>query len=176
MSRLKKTIRNIIILMILLFVFLRSTGLYFTALGAHRASEKSIHYGPSKVVHVEELSGGKYILGKYDKWISANRVNKSLFLFWRFGSQVIGIENDLNKAINFSYGLQGENYNYYGIVNDTKIKRVEILLDNGDLLIETKFYEDMFIFADSGPNDKFAYVEYVRGYDQEDNLIFEEGY
>lgn len=75
-----------------------------------------------------------------------------------------------------SYGLQGENYNYYGIVNDKKIKRVEILLDNGVLLTETKFYEDMFIFVDSGPNDKFPYVEYLRGYDQEDNLIFEEGY
>lgn len=174
MNRPKKILINIIILSILLFVFLRSTGLYLTPLSAHRASEQSIHYGPSKVVHIEEFPEGKYILGKYDKWISANTVNKSLFFFWRYGGQVLGIKNDLTKAINISYGMSGENYNYYGIINDEKIKKVELLLDNGEVLTETDFHEDMFIFARSSPNDKFPYVASVKGYDIDDNLIFQE--
>lgn len=176
MSRPRKILRNIIILVILSFLFLKSTGLYLTPLGAHRASEKSVHYGPSKVVHVEDFPQGKYILGKYDKWISANTINKRLFFFWSFGNQVIGIENDLDKAVNLDYGLQGENYNYYGIINDERIKKIEILLDNGQVLQETKFYEDMFIFLDTGPNNKFPYVVSVKAYDLEGNVIFEDEY
>ena len=174
MNRGKKILINIIILGILFFVFLRSTGLYLTPLAAHRASEKSIHYGPSKVVHIEDFPEGKYILGKYDKWISANAVNKRLFFFWRFSDQVIGIENDLTKAINISHGLTGDNYKYYGIINDERIDKIEILLDNGKVLKETEFYEDMFIFVETGPNDKFAYVRNVKGYDLNDNVVYEE--
>lgn len=176
MNRPKKILINIAIILVLFFVFLRSTGLYLTPLTAHKASEKSIHYGPSKIVHIEDFPEGKYILGKYDKWISANTVNKSLFFFWRIGNQVIGIENDLTKAINISYGMTGENYNYYGIINDEEIKKVEILLDNREILTETEFYEDMFIFARSSSNDKFPYVVSVKGYDINNNLIFEEDY
>lgn len=176
MNRSKRILRNLIILIVLFFMFLRSTGLYLTPLAAHRASEKSIHYGPSKVVHVEDFTEGKYILGKYDKWISANTVNKGLFFFWRMGNGATGIENDLTKDINISYGMSGDNYKYYGIINDDRIKRVEILLDNREVLSETEFHEDMFIFAGSGPNNEFPYVKHVKGYDLEDNLIFEEEY
>ncbi len=174
MNRPKKILINIAIILVLFFVFLRSTGLYLTPLGAHKASEKTIHYGPSKIVHIEDFPEGKYILGKYDKWISANTINKSLVFFWRIGNQAIGIENDLTKAINISYGMSGGNYRYYGIVNDEKIKKVEILLDNEQVLTETEFYDDMFIFARSSPNDKFPYVASVKGYDIDDNLIFQE--
>lgn len=176
MTRPKKIIRNIIMLILLFFIFLRITNLYLTPLSAHRASEKSIHYGPSKVVHVEDFDEGKYILAKYDKWISANTINRSLFFFWRFGNQVTGIENDLNKPVNISQGLSGDNYNYYGIINNEKIKKIEILLDNGEVLSEKRFYDNMFIFVDSGPNDKFPYLVNVKGYDSENKLIYEEEY
>lgn len=145
-------------------------------MGDHKTSEKDIHYGPSKVVHIEDFAGGKYIPGKYNKWISANTVKKSLLLFWRFGNQVTGIENDLNKAINLTYKMSEENYNYYGIINDDRIKKVELLLDNGEVLTETKFHENMFIFAGSVPNGEIPYVELIKGYDLEENLIFEEEY
>lgn len=176
MIRLKKTLRNIMIIMVLFFILLRSVGLYLTPMGAHRASEKSIHYGPSTVIHIEDFPGGKHILGKYDKWVSANTVKKSHLLFWRFGSQVTGIENDLNKGINLTYELSEEDYLYYGIINDGRIEKIELLLDNGEVLTQTKFHENMFVFTGSGPNDKFPYIEAVKGYDLERNLIFEEKY
>lgn len=75
------------------------------------------------------------------------------------------MENDINKPINISQGLSGDNY--YGIVNDEKINKIEILLDNGKVLTETEFYDNMFIFLDSRPNDKFPYLVNVKGYDSE---------
>lgn len=57
MNRRRKTITNIILVIVLLFIFLKVTDLYLTPLRAHRASEKSIHYGPSEVVHVENFPG-----------------------------------------------------------------------------------------------------------------------
>ena len=85
MSRNKKIIRNIVVLGILFFVFLKATGLYLIPLSAHENSERSIHYGPSEVVHIEDFDEGKYILCKYDKWISCNTVKRELLFFWRFG-------------------------------------------------------------------------------------------
>lgn len=176
MNRPKKIVRNIILIIILFFIFLKSAGLYLTPLSAHRASEKSIHYGPSQVVYIEDFDRGKNILAKYDKWISANTVNRSLFFFWRFGNGVIGIENDKTKAINYSYGMTGENSHYYGIINDEKIKRVEIVLENGEVFNETEFYDDMFLFVGTGSNDRFPRVTNIKGYDLEDNVIYEEDY
>ena len=176
MNREKKIIRNIILLIVSFFLFLRVAGLYLTPLAAHRASEKSIHYGPSQVVHIEDFVGGKSILGKYDKWISANTVNRSLFFFWRFGNGVIGIENDKTKEINYAYGMTGENAHYYGIINDEKIKRIEIVLENGEILNETEFYDDMFLLVGAGTNDNFPRVSNIKGYDSEGNVIYEEAY
>ena len=79
MSRKKKILRNLIILVILFFIFLKSTGLYLSPISAHKSSERSIHYGPSEIVHIEDFSRGKYILCKYNGWVSCNTVEKKLF-------------------------------------------------------------------------------------------------
>lgn len=85
MSRSKKVIRNIIILILLFFLFHQHLGLYLTPLAAHKSSERGINYGPSKVVYVEDYADnydkGKYLLCKYDKWVSCNTVNRTLFFF-----------------------------------------------------------------------------------------------
>lgn len=176
MNRPKKIVRNIILIIVLSFIFLKSTGLYLTPSSAHRASEKSIHYGPSQVLHIEDFDGGKTILGKYDKWFSANTINRRLFFFWSFGNGVIGTENDKTKAINYDYGMTGDNAHYYGIINDEKIERIEILLENGEIFNETEFYEDMFLLVGTGTNDNFPRVSNIKGYDLEGNVIYEEAY
>ena len=116
MSKNKKILRNIVLLIIIIFILFPRFGLYLSPLSAHRASEKSIHYGPSEIVHIEDFDRGKYILGKYDKWISCNTVNRSLLFFWTFGDQVTGIENDLTKAVSYTWGMSEDQYKIYGII------------------------------------------------------------
>lgn len=177
MSRPKKILRNIIILVILFFIFLKSSGLYLTPLSAHKASERSIHYGPSKVVHIEDFDKGKYILCKYDRWISCNTVKRSLFFFWSFGSQVIGIENDLSKPLSYTWsGGVREFYKVYGIINDDRIKKIEVTLNNGDILTQDEFYEGMFLVTWKYINTNFIDFAGIRAYDEENNMIFEEMY
>lgn len=174
MSRTKKVIRNIFILSVLFFLFLNRSGLYLTPLSAHEHSERSIHYGPSKVVHIEDFDGGKYILGKYDKWVSCNTVDRELFFFWGFGNQVTGFENDKTKAVDYTWSASRENYKLYGIINDDRVKEIQITFNNGQSLTQTEFYEDLFLFTWQAKENERLNFESIRTYDSEGNMIFEE--
>lgn len=174
MTRLQKIFRNLIILLVLFFIFLWGSGLHLSPLAANRASEKSIHYGPSEIVHVEDFPKGKYIIGKYDKWFSISTINRRMGIFWGFANITPGIEINLDQAINYMYTMSGDYYSYFGVINDESITKIELVLDNGDILTETKFYDQMFIVVGNSPNNKFPYLEAIRGFDSKDNLIFEE--
>lgn len=174
MNRTQKILRNIVLLVILLLIFLKSTGLYLTPLSAHRNSERSVHYGPSEIIHIEDFDKGKYILCKYDRWISCNTVNRELFFFWSFGNQVTGPDIDSSEAITSSWSLSDDNQMVYGIINDDTIVRVDLQFGNGDVYTQTEFYdEDMFLFALK--TDRDGPIK-LRGYDQDDHLIFENPY
>lgn len=178
MSRNKKVLRNIVLTLFIVFIFFPLSGLYLTPMSAHKASERSIHYGPSKVVHVEDFDGGKYMLSKYDKWASCNTVNRSLFFFWSFGNQVTGFEKDTSKAIDYTWDMTDEvQYKLYGIINDNRIEKIEITLSNNETLTTRDFYEDMFIFTwknEGQSNYKYLEFKNIKGYDQDENLIFED--
>lgn len=174
LNRKKKLIRNIIALIILLIIFVKSSGLYFTPLGAHRDSERTAHYGPSEIIHIEDYEKGKYILCKYDKWFSCNTVNKKLFFFWHFGNQVHGIENDLSQPLSYYWVGEGNFYKVYGIINDKRIKKVEVVLNNGDTLVQENFYDDMFLIHWVANDSK--YYSKVRAYDEDGNMVFEGKY
>lgn len=174
MGRLKKVIRNIIIITILFVLLLMRTGTYLSPLSAHEHSERSIHYGPSKVVHIEDFEKGKYILGKYDKWVSCNTVNRELFFLWRFGDQPTGFENDKTKAVSYSGSASFPYNKSYGIVNDKRVKKVEIDLSNGDTLTQKDLYEDLFLLTWKSEDNEQIYMKIIRGYDSGNNLIFEE--
>lgn len=177
MSRRKKALRNIVLIVILFFLFLNRTGLYLTPLSAHKNSERSAHYGPSKVVYIEDFEKGKYILGKYDKWVSCNTVNKHFSFFWSFGNQVHGFENDLTKAVDYSYGGNNEYYKWYGIRNNKDVSKVEITLYNGKVIETTDFYDDMFLVtwhATSDDDNDGLYIQNTRAYDSNNNVIFDD--
>lgn len=170
MSRKKKLARNIVILIVLsILTFTR--GIYLTPIAAHRASERSIHYGPSKVIHIEDFDGGKYILCKYDKWISCNSVNRSLFFFWTFGNQVTGIEVDMEKPLDFTWSSSDVRSKFYGIINDNNIDKVELNLEDGTTFSQTEFYnDDMFLFTWEGE----AGISGIKAYDSQGNILFED--
>ena len=175
MSRIKKIIRNIFIIVILSFFIITRLGLHFTPLSAHESSERSINYGPSKVIHTEDFKGGKYILGKYDKWVSCDTVNRTLLFFWSAGNQPIGFENNKTKKVCYTWSASYDNFKAYGIINDNNIKKIEVTLSNGDVLTQTDFYEDLFLLTwKSKANEE--YFKAIRGYDAKDKLVYEEGY
>lgn len=172
-SRKKKIIRNILIIAILFCFYLLSSGLYLSPLSAHEHSERSIHYGPSKVVHVQDYEKGKYILGKYDRWISCNTVDKSLLFFWRFGSQPIGFENDQTKIIDYTWHMSHDYYKLYGIINDDRVEKIQITLGNGKILTQTEFYDDLFLFTwkdDKGDNES-CYFKSIVAFDSENQVV-----
>jgi len=174
LNRKKKLIRNIIALIILLIIFVKGSGLYFTPLGAHRDSERTAHYGPSEIVHIEDFRKGKYILCRYDKWFSCNTVNRTLFFFWRFGNQVHGMENDLSEPLSYSWDGEGNFYKAYGIINDKNINKVELILSNGDRLAQEDFYGDMFLipWQADGPRSFSGII----AYDKNGDIIYERVY
>jgi hypothetical protein len=174
MNRLKRVIRNIIILAVLLFIFIKSFGLYLTPISAHEHSERSIHYGPSEVVHVEDFEKGKYILCKYDRWVSCNTVNRTLFFFWRFGNQATGFENDKSKALGYTWEGSYQYYKLYGIINDSSIKKIEVTLSNGAIFTQTDFYDDMFLLTWKLKDKEDLYSKSIKGYDANNNIIFQE--
>ena len=149
-------------------------GLYITPLSAHENSERGLNYGPSKVVHIENFKKGKYILGKYDKWISCDTVNRALFFFWSPGGQTLGFENDKTKAVSYTWSGSEQLVIAYGIVNDNRIKKLEITLDNGDILTNKDFYENLFLITRKVKDNKFVAIKTIRGYDSEDNIVYEE--
>lgn len=176
MSKRKKLIRNIIVLAIFFFLSINRSGLYLSPLSAHEDSERSIHYGPSEVVHIEDFDGGKYILGKYDKWVSCNTVNRVLFFLWRFGNQPVGFEVDKTKAIDYTWGMSGQYYMLYGIINDNKVKKVQITLDNNKTFTQADFYDDLFLFTWKTNDEDGWDFKNIKAYDSDNNIVFEEEY
>jgi hypothetical protein len=172
-NRLKLTLRNIVIIIILFFIFVNNFGFYLTPLTAHEQSERSIHYGPSKVVHIEEYEDETYILGKYDKWVSCNTIKKQLFFFWSFGNQVTGFENDKSKDIDYSWNVSNKYIRLYGIRNNDNIEKVEFTLVNSDVFTATTFYDDLFLIIVKTPKNNMTYIKNIKGYDKDNHVIYE---
>lgn len=172
MNRLKLTLRNIVIIIFLFLLFVNYSGFYLTPLTAHEQSERSIHYGPSNVVHMEENEDETYILGIYDKWVSCSTIKKQLFFFWSFGNQVTGFENDTSKDIDYSWNGSEEYYKLYGIRNDDDIEKVEFTLENGEVFSTTTFYDNLFLIIFT-PNHNGLYIKNVKVYNKDNHVIYE---
>ncbi len=174
MIKRRKLIKNILITMVLYIVLIKANGLYFTPLGAHKDSEKTAHYGPSEIVHIEDFKKGKYILGRYGKWFSCNTVNKVLFIHWRHGNQVHGFENDLDKPLSYNWAYGSGFYKAFGIINDVAISRIEIILDNGDRFQQEDFYDNMFLIHWYDQENRDYNIDGIRAYDKDENIVFED--
>lgn len=173
MNRTRKIFLNITVIIISFTLFLMFTGYSLTAKGAFKNSERTGNYGPSEIVHIEEFKGGKHYLGKYDKWFSGHTVYRDLFFFWRYGNQVSGMENDLSKALSYSWEMSEKRLKFYGIINDPNISKIEITLESGDMLSTEEFYDDMFLMTWDN-KEEGVYIQEIRAYDENEDLIFED--
>lgn len=171
MNKTTKITINVVLISILFYIFMYPSPLYFTALSAHKSSERSIHYGPSEVKYIEKFSGGKYILGQYDQWVSCNTVDRTLLIFWSFGDQVTGFQNDTSKPVDFSGKLSDKKSLVYGIINDKRIKRIELVMSDESIISQDEFHDQLFLITYTKGNISFNFT--LKAYDQHNNLLYQ---
>lgn len=150
----------------------------FSPLKAHEQSERTYHYGPSKIVKTIDMDGEKIYLCRYKDWISANTVRKGL-IKWYPGDNVGGTPIDYSKQVSFSWSGSTNKQNsfttkIYGYVNDTEITEI-LLVDENEK--NTSRYEldesRMFVFYCVDDSQKFEEI-YLKGLNKDGKIIYEE--
>lgn len=177
-----KIIRSLFILSLLLLVINNFIGASLTPLSAHKRSERTANYGPSTIIRTKKINGGMLYLCKYDKWFSLSTVKRGFLGLWYAGDMVLGDENNLQKAINFSLGTRDTWGNYrlgifYGIINEPSVKTVkfEIIL-NGKLKTfeQSELYDNMFLFTWDEDTTTYRPINVI-GLDKDSKVVFKEG-
>ncbi|HOJ08996.1 MAG TPA: hypothetical protein PK733_00175 [Clostridiales bacterium] len=180
MSKKHKLIRNTGILLTLLFIHFMFSSASLTALSAHKKSEKTANYGPSKVIQTQNFKYGKLFLCKYDKWFSCNTVKKGCLGMWYPGNQVHGKENDVSRSIDYYW--HGSTYRddymlwmLYGVVNDNRIISVKMeaeLHGEKKILEYPQLYDNMFLFTWNSKETDYK-IKRLIGFDKNLNAIYE---
>lgn len=174
MNRKRKIIRNLLIIAWCILVFIHQH--YLSPVKAHYDSEAAIHYGPSQIVHMRDYDKGKYILSRYDQWISLNRVDRVLGFLWSFGRSPHGHRVDDSEPIFYQWGASYTYYHLYGLVQDLDIKRIHLVLNEDIVLVQEGLYDGMFLFtwtAEEYDSFKFKTIE---AYDAEGQLLYTKDY
>ncbi|MBB6730578.1 hypothetical protein [Cohnella zeiphila] len=174
--------------LLLIWLFYRSDIIFphgsSTPEQAHRLSESSYHYGPSKVVRkvAAPFDPDRVVfLGTYKIWFSADTVVRKRGGWWPNGG-VAGVEIDRDKP--FSYSWEGSAtqdslmaYKFYGYVTDDRISAVELLLTDRNTGKSTPMREEigadrMFLFLWEANDD--SRMQAVRGLDKEGSVVYEQ--
>lgn len=147
MTRLKKTIRNLLVLAILLPLFMNFNGLYFSPIKALHTSERDLHYGPSEIVYSFDLDGKRYFLGHYENYITFTPIKSALWIFWRYGGG-FGVQNHSDRPISIGFRNDGNQLMLYGMRNDNNVARLEVEVQGSDGKAKKaeidEFYDDLF--------------------------------
>lgn len=170
MNRKQKIIRNTILLIGFSFLLFTRSYLYLDPMTAFRASERSNHYGPSEVVYMESFPGGKYIVGRYEQWISQSEINQVFGIFWRIGNAYTGIEIKENQPLTYVWSQSDYGFHAYGIITDSKIAKIEVYTSDGSILTQSDFHEGFFILS----WEEDAEFRKIMAYDASGAVIFEE--
>lgn len=171
----------IILLSICLYYYVFSFG-SFSAIGAYRSSERTMHYGPSEIKKVIDVKNGKVYLGKYKNWISASPMEKK-FIKWYPGNGGAGCPIKYSDKIsNFmEYGEMGHNsyiFSVFGYVNDSNIKVVSLEFGENKKMNAMKYKitsDKMFIFCLGNNSHKYK-VTSLKGLDKDGKVIYENEY
>jgi len=173
MTRLKKTIRNLLIIAVLVFLFMQFNGLYFSPVQALHASERDLHYGPSEIVHSFDYGDSRYFLTRYEDLISCPPIDKALGVFWRYGAGY-GVPNDRSRPLFYLEGKGEEVWWMFGVRNDSSIAYFEAILNDpkgeGEPITLTckDFYDDMFYLIWEGEEHLMS----VTAYDKAGKVVY----
>jgi hypothetical protein len=174
MTRSKKIMRNIIILLGLWILFMMMGGVYFDPMQAHEQSERSVHYGPSTVVGIVEHNGDKHMLCRYDNMVSCDTVKRFCYFFWEHGRSPIGFENDGSKSLKYTWSYANHEYKVYGVINDNRISKVKVIAYKGKVYSQMKFYDGIFAIFWNGDGDYNQGLQKITAYDDDGKVLFSE--
>jgi hypothetical protein len=174
MTRSKKVMRNIIVLLTLCLLYMMTSGLYFDPMQAHERSEHSAHYGPSTVVGIVEYNGDRHMLCKYENTVSCDTVQRFWHFFWRFGSSPFGFENNRSKPLNYTWCYGNHLYKVYGVINDKRILKVKVFTNHGKVYSQTKFYDGVFVLFWKSEGNYDQGLQKVTAYDGDGKVVYSE--
>lgn len=150
----------------------------FSAVKAHEQSERTYHYGPSKIIKTINLDGQKIYLCRYKDWFSANTVRKEI-IKWYPGDQVGGTPIDYSKQVSFSGSGSSNKQNkmtmkVYGCANNPEITTIQLVEENETNISSYDLDESrMFIFYWAEDNQKHK-TRYLKGLNKDGKNIYEE--
>ncbi|MBL4937851.1 hypothetical protein JK636_19265 [Clostridium sp. YIM B02515] len=150
----------------------------FSPVRAHEQSERTFHYGPSKIIKTIDLDKQKIYLCKYKDWFSADTVKKGI-VKWYPGDNVDGTPIDYSKQVSFTLSGSSNKQNkmimkVYGCVNNPEINTILLVEENE---ANTSRYDldesKMFIFYWEEDSEKHK-VKYLKGLNKDGKIIYEE--
>ncbi|HZK02777.1 MAG TPA: hypothetical protein VFC96_07940 [Anaerovoracaceae bacterium] len=180
MIRLKKTIKNLIILAIMLPLFMGFNGLFFSPTKALHTSEKDLHYGPTEIVHSFERDNMRYFLGRYENYITFVPIKRAMGIFWRYGGG-FGVENHSDKPVFYSYRSNDDEYAIFGVRNDHDIVRIDLVFKGPDEYTKRisidEFYDDLFYVMWKKEDDTAVVYglseNCLFAYDKDEKIVYE---
>lgn len=154
----------------------------FSAIGAYRASERTMHYGPSEIKKEVNVTGGKVFLGKYKDWISAAPIEKKI-IKWYPGSGGAGCPIKYSDKIShfMECGTIWKGlwvYNVFGYVNDSAIKVVKLQVYKNGKKSTIKYNltsDKMFIFCLENNENKYKLISLI-GLDKSNKVVYQYEY
>lgn len=150
----------------------------FSAVEAHKESEKTFHYGPSSIIKTIDLDGGKLFLCRYKKWISVDIIRHG-FIKWYPAGNVSGCPIDYTKKVTCFTGTSPIKDQkcllVYGYVNDDTITQIIIAEGNND--VKTRKYNigrsKMFVFYWYPYKVNYTSLK-LKGIDSQGNIKWEQ--
>lgn len=181
-QRLKNSLIGIGVILLLLCINAGMYGFSFTPEQAMRNLEKNFHFGPSEIVYREETPGKVLFLGKYEDYICCYRVQRQAWVYW-VDERHYWIENQPSEQVIFypNYVQTGDgpmDVILCGKINDSRIVRLELIVNEEMILEKTEFHEGIFAFQyvnEYRAEDNYGSqcYDYLRGYDETGELIYE---
>lgn len=149
----------------------------FFPLKAHEQSERTYHYGPSKIIKTIDFDGQKIYLCRYKDWFSADTIKKEI-IKWYPGDGVGGTPIDNSNQVSFNWsGIKNKqnkmDWKFYGYASDAEITTVQLLLENETAPLSYDLDESrMFIFYWVEANRDHK-INYLRGLNKDGKIIYE---
>ena len=150
----------------------------FFSVKAHQQSERTYHYGPSKIIKTINLDGEKIFLCRYKDWFSADTVIRGI-IRWYPGDQVGGTPIDYSKQVSYSWSGSSNKQKLmimkiYGYVSDPKITTMLLVEGNETNALRFDLNESrLFIFYWNEDSQKYK-IRYLKGLNKDGQIIYEE--
>lgn len=144
----------------------------------HEKAEKSLYYGPSKIIKTIDLGNEKFYLCRYKDWFSMDSVKKGMF-FWHTSDIAMGVPIDYSKQVSYTHSGSGINdneirYEFFGYVNDPKLTTISLTEKDGKNIANYNLDENRMFFITCNDNSKDSKIANLKGTDKEGKIIYEE--